>query len=202
MLAHVRETLLHDAEDLDLLVGGEVHAGVDVELDVERAVGGEELDIPAQRRVERRRAARGREREDGEAGLLLCEQRRLFQSRQRVLGSGAGLEHRRVRRHGEEVLRQAVVDLACDARSLLGHRAAELRETDRAPRADEDDDVREHAEKVPLRDPVARDQRLEHELERGEEHEREAEGEPAREVVLADAEASMISAWSASVPVR
>src|SRR5947209_6429713 len=37
VLAHVRETLLHDAEDLDLLVGGEVHAGVDVELDVERA---------------------------------------------------------------------------------------------------------------------------------------------------------------------
>src|SRR5581483_2680940 len=44
-------------------------------------------------------------------------------------------------------------------------------------------------QEVALRHPVAGDERLEHELERCEELEREAEREPAREVVVARAEA-------------
>ena len=47
--------------------------GIDLELDVERAVGGEELDVAPQCRVERRRTARRRQREDREAGFLLRE---------------------------------------------------------------------------------------------------------------------------------
>ena len=81
------------------------------------------------------------------------------------------------------------MDLACDARTLLGDRTPELGELDRAPRADEDDDVREHAQEVALRHVRAREQRLEHELQRGEEHQGEAEREPAREVVAAAHEA-------------
>ena len=52
VLAHVGETLLHDAEDLDLLVRREPDVGVDLEVDLELSVGGQELDVPAQRRVE------------------------------------------------------------------------------------------------------------------------------------------------------
>ena len=77
------------------------------------------------------------------------------------------------------------MDLARDACALLGDGAPELGELNRAPGADENDDVREHAQEVALRDVRAREQRLEDEMERGEEHEREAEREPAREVVAA-----------------
>ena len=45
VLAHVRETFLHDPEHLDLLVGAEGHSRVDLHLDVELAVGDEEVDV-------------------------------------------------------------------------------------------------------------------------------------------------------------
>ncbi len=106
-----------------------------------------------------------------------------------LLDRCARLEHRRVRRDGEEILRETVVDLARHACALLGDGAAELGEADRAPRADEDQRVREHAQEVALRDVGAREQRLEDEVQRREEHQREAEREPAREVVVALAEA-------------
>ena len=60
-----------------------------------------------------------------------------------------------MRRDGEQVLREPVVDLARDARPLLGDRAPELGEADRAPDADEQHAVREQAQEVALRD-VAR----------------------------------------------
>src|SRR5205823_11611866 len=85
VLANVGEALLHDAEDLDLLVWREMHGRVHLELDVERTVGGEDVDVAAQSGVERRRAARGGQREDGEARLLLREQRSLLQPGQRLL---------------------------------------------------------------------------------------------------------------------
>ena len=67
----VAETLLHDPEDLDLLVGREPHLWIDVELDVESAVRGQYLDVASECRVEPRRASGGRQRQDREAGLLL-----------------------------------------------------------------------------------------------------------------------------------
>src|SRR3954452_23646850 len=51
--ACVGEPFLDDAEDLDLLVGRELHARVDLELDLEPAVGREEVDVTAQRGIER-----------------------------------------------------------------------------------------------------------------------------------------------------
>jgi hypothetical protein len=45
VLAHVREPFLHDPEDLDLLVGREPDAAVDLELDLEPAVGGQDVDV-------------------------------------------------------------------------------------------------------------------------------------------------------------
>src|SRR5438270_11732262 len=48
VLAHVRKAFLHDAEDLDLLVGREMHGRVALELDVQRPVGCAAVDIPAQ----------------------------------------------------------------------------------------------------------------------------------------------------------
>ena len=105
MLANVRQPFLHDPEDLDLLVRREVDRRVDLELDVEGAVRREHLDVPAQRRVERRRAARRGEREDRVARLLLGEHGGLLQRRQRLVDGRPGLEHRRVRQHREQVLR-------------------------------------------------------------------------------------------------
>ena len=58
--------------------------GVDLQLDLEHAVRGEELDIAAKGRVERRGAARRRESEDREARLLLREDRRLLRSAART----------------------------------------------------------------------------------------------------------------------
>ena len=43
----VAEPLLHDPEDLDLLVRSQPHLRIDVELDVELAVRGEDLDVAA-----------------------------------------------------------------------------------------------------------------------------------------------------------
>ena len=45
VLADVREPFLHDAEDLDLLVRREPDRVVDFELDVELAVGGQNVDV-------------------------------------------------------------------------------------------------------------------------------------------------------------
>ena len=85
MLADVREPLLDDAEDLDLLVGREADRPVDLELDLEPAVGRQHVDVAAERGVERSSAARGREREDREARLLLREDRRLLDPRSALL---------------------------------------------------------------------------------------------------------------------
>ena len=133
VLAHVGEAFLDDAEDLDLLVGRETHRGSISRSTSSVAVGGEEVDVPPQRGVERRVAGSGREREDREARLLLSRLRRLLQLRDRLLLRCAVLEHRRVRRDGEEVLREPVVDLARDAGALFRDRAPELREANRAP---------------------------------------------------------------------
>src|SRR5207244_8153098 len=46
VLAHVCESLLDDAEDLDLLVGREPDGGIDLEVDLEPAVGRKEVDVP------------------------------------------------------------------------------------------------------------------------------------------------------------
>ena len=94
-----------------------------------------------------------------------------------------------MRRDREEVLRKAVVNLARHACALVGDGAAELCKLDRTPRADQEDDEREHAQEVPLRDERARQERLEDEVQRREEHERETERKPAREVVAAAHEA-------------
>ena len=67
VLAGIREPLLDDPEHLDLLVGREPDPVFDLELDLELPVGGEEVDVAAQSRVERGRAAGGREGQDGEA---------------------------------------------------------------------------------------------------------------------------------------
>jgi hypothetical protein len=185
----VRQALLDDAEDLDLLVGRQADRLVDLELDVEGAVGGQELHVAPQRRVERRVARRGREREDREAGLLLRELRRLLEPWCDLLHRRPRLEQAGVRRDGEEVLRETVVDLTRHARPLLGDGAAELGGADRAPGADEDDAVREHAEEVTLRDIVAGEHGLEDEVQGGEEHQGEAEREPAGEVLAVAEEA-------------
>ena len=70
--------------------------------------------------------------------------RLLFQLRERLFFRRALLQHRCVSGDCEEVLRQAVVDLACDARPLVGNRPAELRIADRTPDADEQKPVGEH----------------------------------------------------------
>ena len=57
-----------------------------------------------------------------------------------------------MRRDGEEVLRETVVDLARDARTLLGDGPAELGVADRAPDADEQHPVCEQPQVVALRD--------------------------------------------------
>ena len=62
-----------------------------------------------------------------------------------------------MRRDGEEVLCEAVVDLPGNACSLLGNGPPELGEADRAPHADEQKPVAEQAQKVALRDEVTRD---------------------------------------------
>src|SRR5439155_18739561 len=90
--ADVGEALLDDAEDLDLLVRAELHRVVDLEVDLQLAVGGEELDIAAKRRVEGRVPAGRGEREDGEARLLLGGRGGLLQTRQYLLRRCAALE--------------------------------------------------------------------------------------------------------------
>ncbi len=143
VLAGVPEPLLDDAEHLDLLVGCQAHRGVDVELHLELAVGGQEVDVSPECRVERRRPRGRRERESREAGLGLGCLRCLLELRDRLADVGAGLEHRRVRGDRKEVLGEAVVDLARHPRALLGDGAAELGGEHPAPHADHEDDVAE-----------------------------------------------------------
>ena len=88
-----------------------------------------------------------------------------------------------MRRDREEVLGEPVVDLARDARPLVGDGAPELGGADRAPDADEQDAVREQAQEVALRDVVAREQRREDVVQLREERERRGEREPAVEVL-------------------
>ena len=185
VLADIREPFLDDAEHLDLLVGCEQDRRIDLDVHVERAVRGEKLDVAAERRVEGSRPAGRGQGEDREARLLLRGRRRLLQLRQRLVERCARLEHAGVRRDGKEVLREAVVDLARDAGSLLGDGTAELGEADRAPDADEQDAVAEQAEKVALGDEVARDARGEHVVQLGKEGQRRSEREPAVEVLAA-----------------
>ena len=47
MAPRVREAFLHDPEHFDLLIGGEVHGCVDLELDLELSVCRQEVDIAA-----------------------------------------------------------------------------------------------------------------------------------------------------------
>ena len=126
-------------------------AGVDLEVDGELAVGGQELDVAAQRGVERGRSARRRQGEDREARLLLRERGRLRELRGDLVHRRARFEHLGVRRDREQVLGQSVVDLARDARPLLRDGAPELGEADGPPRADEHDREREQAQEVALR---------------------------------------------------
>ena len=67
------------------------------------------------------------------------------------------MQHRRVRRHGEEVLRETVVDFARDTGTFVRDCTAELREADRAPDADEQERVREHPQEVGARDRALRE---------------------------------------------
>ena len=75
------------------------------------------------------------------------------------------------------------MDFPRDARALLGDGPTELREADRTPRADHEHAVRDHTEEVTLRDVVAAQQRREKVVQRGEQHQRCAQAEPAVEVL-------------------
>ena len=75
------------------------------------------------------------------------------------------------------------MDLPGNARSLLGDGPPELGEADRAPHADEQKPVGEQAQKVTLRDEVARDAWRENVVQLGEEGQGRSEGEPAVEIL-------------------
>ena len=179
---------LDDAKHLDLLVGGEPDPILDLEVDLELAIGREEVDVTAESRVEGCRAACRRERQHGETRLLLGRGGRFLELRERRLGRSAVLEHGRVSRDRKQVLRQAVVDLSRDACALLGHGPAEFGEADRAPDADQQHAVGEQPQEVALRDVAVREQRREDVVQLGEERQSCAEAEPAVEVVPAGAE--------------
>ena len=57
----------------------------------------------------------------------------------------------------EQVLREAVVDVASDPRALVGHGTPELRLADRPPDPDEQHAVREQAQDVAGKDVAARE---------------------------------------------
>src|SRR5205085_11778135 len=99
--ADVCESLLDDPEDLDLLVRGERDSAVDLQLDLELPVGGQELDVAAEGGVERRRAARRRESQDGEARLLLRGGRGLLELGDDLVDCRAAFEPACVRRDRE-----------------------------------------------------------------------------------------------------
>src|SRR5947209_20437807 len=87
-------------------------------------------------RVERRATRCRRERENRVARLLLRRQCSRLQRRHGGCDVGAVLEHRRVRRDREEILREPVVDVAGDPCPLLSDCAPELGGADRPPDSD------------------------------------------------------------------
>ena len=157
--ASVAEPFLNDPEDLDLLVRRQPHLGIDLELDVERTVSGEDVHVSTKSRVERRRAACRGESEHREPRFLLRRSRGTLETWKDLLEWCAGLEHAHLGRDGEQVLRETVVDLACDAPSLVCDRSSELRLGNRSPHADEQDAVGHEAEEVSDEHVVARDDR-------------------------------------------
>ena len=172
VLPHVREPFLDDPEDLDLLVGREVHTLVDLDVDLEQAVCGQELDVAPERCVERRASTRRRQRQHCEACFLLGRDRELLDAGDRLVGDLSALEHARVRRECEEVLRETVVDVAGDASAFVGDRAPELGRADRPPDADEQHAEGDHAQEVADGDRGRGGERGEDAVERGEEAER------------------------------
>src|SRR5207244_11680522 len=85
-----------------------------------------------------------------ELGFLLGENGGLLEPGHGFLERRSGFEHRRMCRHCEEILSEAVMDFARDACALLRDGTAELGELNCAPGADEHHGVREHAEEVAL----------------------------------------------------
>ena len=93
-----------------------------------------------------------------------------------------------MRRDREQILRQAVVDLARYARPLLRDGAAELGRADRPPGAHEHQPESKEAKKISLCDVGRPMRRVEDEMQRREELQREAEGEPLCKVVAGPGE--------------
>ena len=85
------------------------------------------------------------------------------------------------------------MDLLGDPGALVGDRPPELGLADRPPHANEQDGVREQAEKVPLKEILAHPTRSDDVVQIGEDDERQRKGQPAVEiaavVAVADPEA-------------
>ena len=179
----VAQPFLDDAEDLDLLVGREPGTLGSTSTSTSSAPSAvKHVDVPAESRVEARRAAGGRQRENREARLLLRRDGRALEPGEHFLERRVRLEHAHLGRDREQVLGEPVVDLARDARSLVRDRAAELRLADRPPDADDEDPVREDAQEVALEDEVARHDGRQDEVQIGEDGEGGSEAHPAVEV--------------------
>ncbi len=86
-------------------------------------------------------------------------------------------------RQREQVLGESVVDLPRHAGTLLCDGTAELRRADRAPRADEHQREGKQAQELAFGHVRRSARRREDQMQRGEELQCEAEGEPLREVV-------------------
>ena len=129
------EPFLHDPEDLDLLVGREPDPVLDLEVDLEPAVGGEEVDVPAQRAS---RTARSRRPTRARAPRTAPPAARPRRPPSAAAASSPGRRRSASMlacvETAKQVLREPVVDLARDARPLLRDGAAELGVADRAPR--------------------------------------------------------------------
>jgi hypothetical protein len=182
MPTRIPEAFLDDAKHLDLLVRGKPHLGVDIHLDVEFAVGAEDFHVATERRIEPGGSSGRRQREHGESRLLLRQCGGDLQLWEHLRRRSSRLEHAHVRRDGEQVLGETVVDLPGDPRALVGDGPAELGLGDGTPNTDEERAVRDEPQEVTLQDLVARDQRLEDEVQVGEERERGREAQPAVEV--------------------
>src|SRR5207244_11971525 len=113
----------------------------------------------------------------------------LLELRERLVLRSALLQHRRVSRDCEQVLRESVVNLARNTRALVRDGAAEFGVADRAPDAYEKKPIRQHAQKVTARDGRWRQDRSEHVMQRREQHERRPEREPAVEILAPFVEA-------------
>jgi hypothetical protein len=94
-----------------------------------------------------------------------------------------------MRRDGEEVLREPVVDLARDPRAFFGNCPSELCVADRAPCAGKQESIRKQPQRVAARDGARRQDRREHVMKGREQHQGRAEREPAVEVLAALVEA-------------